>query len=277
MFKYIGDDRDVVEKVLVGNTVKYTSPVDFNDPFDSKPHLAKTDVHIFSLALEEAVDIKYQQQIKFGGRVDLLQPSFKNKSFAYNWARELNEDHINWSNNFRDSINKYGVFCLSRKRDITLQWSHYGLHHKGICFEFDLSDEDTFGQSAEVNYSKDYPEIQLMNFIKIRLHHDLNGLVYGDELKDLLDEIHYKTFLVKDIGWKYEEEVRFIRKQHGVIKFNPKYLKGVIFGAKCKQEFIDYVQKLIECHVPHVYQEKLKLHNNKYELVRDWYIPPKSS
>jgi len=52
-------------------------------------------------------------------------------------------------------IDNAGITCFSKVRDDILMWAHYADKHKGLCFEFDGSDNCIFfGEAQPVKYEE---------------------------------------------------------------------------------------------------------------------------
>ncbi len=52
---------------------------------------------------------------------------------------------------YKQTIKKFGVYCLSEKKDDILMWSHYSNGHKRLCIEYDASHEGTlFWEACKV-------------------------------------------------------------------------------------------------------------------------------
>lgn len=135
-------------------------------------------------------------------------------------------------NDIEDSIHNkimsdIGICSFSKKYDDTKMWSHYANSHKGICLVFDreeLVNSSNFLSVEEtvVEYKESLPLVTVVS-------DESNIYLEGDDLN--------KISTSKLIDWKDEEEIRYTIRFHNKnalrsIPFNPKALKGIIFGEK---------------------------------------------
>ncbi|WP_339064894.1 DUF2971 domain-containing protein [Teredinibacter turnerae] len=192
-YKYLPFDEGS-RKVITEGTIKYTCPLDFNDPFDCWPCYSQE-------ALRELGQTKKKLIAQFG------------KSNGWSPAKRIREkrkleakvrQYIGTEKHQSDMLSQIGVVCLSRDPRNILMWSHYAKFHTGFVVEFKIP---VFGYEEEaqklgenlipfpITYSKKRPVIK-----------------YGKENdEDLID----KSILTKYIDWSYEKEQRVIEHLRG--------------------------------------------------------------
>jgi hypothetical protein len=109
-------------------------------------------------------------------------------------------------------VDRAGILCLSKVRDDILMWAHYAGGHKGLCFEFDGSDDRPFFGEAQAVVYDDYRPLPL------------------DEDADKQME---RVLLTKSPHWRYEREFRIFLPDRGrtAIDFPVESLTGIIFGC----------------------------------------------
>lgn len=107
-----------------------------------------------------------------------------------------------WKKNF---AKKFGLLCFSRTWRNPVQWSHYADKHRGMCLCFEITD----GIARSVNYSAK------------RSTKEAKQLLTTGTL-DV--EMANKFLTTKFSHWRYEQELRVIKKLEG---FDPK--KGMYF------------------------------------------------
>ncbi|NQX96836.1 MAG: DUF2971 domain-containing protein [Flavobacteriales bacterium] len=182
----------------------------------------------------------------------------------YGWERQKSIDRLNSLENnsnmkdyiftvdVEDSLNYlikeyYGVCSFSKDNNNSIMWGNYADSSKGVCMVFD---EDLFDinphpnlNPIKVTYSDDVPKI--------------NVRPKGTTIEyEILPAITYKTQ-----GWSDEKEYRAVfnfsklfldfqnakrtmdsvGKAFRLIPYNPKSLKGIIFGSKCEKTEMDRV------------------------------------
>src|SRR5207244_3707608 len=108
-------------KIIKGNSLMFSKPEEFNDPFDMVTSL------IDKLCTEEELHMWIERMSK-----------------SYPERREDLKKHLNDPSNlttlFDQALNKLkndtGVSCFSKSYLKTLMWSHYSDKHKGVCLGF---------------------------------------------------------------------------------------------------------------------------------------------
>jgi hypothetical protein len=153
-------------------------------------------------------------EIEYLKKIFNLNPALTPELFE----RGYKESQIN-------KIKRASVCCFSFISNNLLMWAHYADKHHGACLIFDNSVENKFANipdsrltTVPVNY-KPFSEI---NYFENKL----------EGIRNL--------FGTKSIEWEYEREYRIvILEPEGIVKFNPKFLTGIIFGLKVSDEDID--------------------------------------
>ncbi|MFM7852436.1 MAG: DUF2971 domain-containing protein [Flammeovirgaceae bacterium] len=126
----------------------------------------------------------------------------------------------------QEVLKKSGVSCFSLRHDNLLMWAHYGDNHKGVCLEFNVEYDQTFFKDLRVvNYAEEYPKID-----------------YIAKQKSAITEI----VTTKSTHWRYEEEYRSCKKNHGAITFKAEALKSVIFGCRVDESTITQTIEVIK-------------------------------
>jgi hypothetical protein len=217
-------DIEGAKKTLENQTLKFTNPEDFNDPFDCNRAILKftrtkndIDDYIQALKLEK-------RNSKRSDRRKLLN-AFKNDPKEF--KRAMN--HV-----ISKKIASSAVCCFSKQYDNTLMWSHYADKHRGVCFECNSSLDRTeilenggVGLIGNVDYSSDD---------KFRINYNTDKRLAIINL-----------YLRKSIDWKYEEEVRIVLlNEGGIQKFKKQFLTGVIFGCKIDKNEKKELLKIID-------------------------------
>lgn len=219
IFKYYSYNENL-KKTLNNNTLWFSDPKKFNDPFDCR-YSIDADPTDFEVLMFYYNEIKKKQPITVESFI---------KTFNYPDRKDfldfLEEHHFN------NSISKYGICCFTEKYNNKLMWSHYAEKYCGICLVFDTRKNSsiyTF-KSDRVKYRKSF----------VKKFYD--GTKYFD-ITDIL--------FSKNMEWNYEEEVREIiwfgdsDTTDRAIQFDPKHLVGIIFGAKMESKQKEEIKILI--------------------------------
>lgn len=207
---------DVLKIILKEQTLKFSCPTEFNDPFDC-------DVDLVAFNFKGNVNTKVVQEI------EILKRIFKNNNqFVSN---ENNKSF--WENVYRgaqiEKINSSRICCFSLQNDIVLMWSHYAEKHYGVCLEFDNSLKQRFKNLTDEDISEGHVAYEAYNKI---------NYVAEDRLYAI-----FKLFLNKSESWSHEKEYRMIliNNKPEIQKFIPKFLNAIYFGIKVPNEQIKYL------------------------------------
>ena len=132
-------------RLLSEAEVYYADPSSFNDPLDSRPTI-QIDVeskHLEKLLLQMLpVDKKnkYQRLIDSHRYMSREHGSYNDGSSGENCYKRLLASDV------KDILYKEfcdrGVLSLSEKWDCPLMWSHYADEHRGLCIEYDMTENE---------------------------------------------------------------------------------------------------------------------------------------
>ena len=177
IYKYINKEDGM--KVLENNTLKFSTPFDFNDPFDCSlkllsfnnipENLIKEHIDKGILVLEDGDEkLSYKELAQ---KAD----SIYNEEIMKEILKNLKEDL--W------------ISCFSKKNDEILMWSHYAKGHTGFCIGFNI------GGLSET-----------MEFIlsKVKYKDQFNKIDFFNDQKKALEN----WISIKSTKWSYESEVR---------------------------------------------------------------------
>lgn len=226
LYKYkdvTGDGITHVEDMLSNNQIWFSSPTDFNDPFECG---CKYDINN---SREEVILRKSMFLVKKGASIsdaiaqaeeDIPQQSNNVKE----WQRQQIETHTLRAANT-------AMLCLTPICDNQVMWSHYAKKHEGICIQFrPLEDKldshlDFLAKAQQVDYSIRCPTVNFMS--------------------DHREELFRKLLLTKSMPYHYEKEWRLVLYNDGPgLKPIPEGIIGaIILGIKTEQEIEDRVIK----------------------------------
>ena len=162
-FKYAAPDTVVA--ILKNQTVRYSSPLSFNDPFDFQSGLHfdfdldslhwKVLDRLFELAVAPTEPIVDKDDL-WGKLVLLVRQYYPTHGFPpEGWEQKSAEFFAQFTNEIRATQKSYQehwwktllpgirVFCVTENRDDLLMWAHYAKDHTGAVLEFlSLPEED---------------------------------------------------------------------------------------------------------------------------------------
>lgn len=233
LFKYRPINEYTLDFLRTGS-VFFSSPADFNDPYDTR--FVDRDL----LAQKQRLELERRAQ---GTDAALLGVAMMNVFEREHCTSEV----------------KKLVYCVSEIVDSILMWSHYGDSHRGICIVIEAEEKGepwwipfagssmSFAGMARVRAAEDgrieiidhepspSPEIALLPAQRVLYSDEMPGLFMFDPLPD--GPMRGVTFeFVKHTSWAYERERRVVVRESFLAE-NPAHLApdtiiGVVFGTK---------------------------------------------
>ena len=209
LYKYF-PPKDYALDVIAKGTIKFSDPFrEFNDTFDSKPHLKAGSFDEFVRFSKKNLGIKRSK-----GEYRKIFDRKHNEIFKGTWSK--NPTH------------SYGVLCLTRNPNSLLMWAHYAQNHEGflVAFKFDrwhyLDGDPIF--PMPINYANNRPSIFFWESNEIG-----------------------KWNLTKGCDWAYEQEERIIIKNAGIHSYDrASTLIGVVAGSSIRSEYFERLKQAVQ-------------------------------
>lgn len=227
---------------LAGRSLKFSSRVDFNDPFDSQPIYQVDPSHAGRKFVSDLVK-----------RDGSLSPATRVKETQRLHRSLSNPKPVASAENNRMILDSIGILCLTEEWDEPLFWGHYAQKHQGLCIGY-RTDRDVFRSAHQVVYDTVRPIIR--------------------RPQDTKDEMYRKTFLTKSDAWKSEKEWRVLKLSHSeadrqrtlvahgymddkdailladqrgpaIYNFDPTAIESVTMGMNVNQRDKDYIHKCV--------------------------------
>lgn len=180
-YKYLGNVS--AECFFKDQTIRFSQPKVFNDPFELQP-----EFHVFD---EEFIEGE-ERLCKF---VIHGHHSSYGKYLLTNHTAETQSRKLDGKNIFSQLNEKIGILCLTQAETIMpanfLMWAHYAESHQGIVIEF-KPDSEFIKNSSPVHYVPRRPIIDAK-------------LLYENEYV-AIEDLYFKS----DI-WSYENEIRITK------------------------------------------------------------------
>lgn len=264
-FKYASPETTL--KILENRTIRYSSPLKFNDPFDVQAGLhfdfdlntlhgkILDKLHEFATATEEpqvdkdepwgkiALKIRENYPIHGFPRSNLEKITAPSFAWLVNEIRTTQQQiQEQWQKTLLPSMR---VFCVSEERDNLLMWAHYAKDHTGVVFEFlSLPAEDNPLSIAEQVIYEDQPapfytEAEWIDNILLN--------------RELDRDIVYRRYArIKSTHWKYEREWRvwypLLPTPNGLLHedmpIRQSELAAIYIGCKAEEPFVKDVVNL---------------------------------
>lgn len=249
------------KSVLLKNQLYFSSPLDFNDPFDCR--ISKT----FSLLDSDEKIKTYVNRITIRNFSRLSDGHLNIEKVMLDLDNrlkyDLQKEQANWDKmHFERQDKYYGVLSLSCIWNNILMWSHYSDKHKGYCVGF--HEEKIRSQAnlksfkaGKVLYDEVFPEIDPLD---------------EDGIKNGYLETHTKA-----IEWKYEEEYRIFKlfyesetpptKEERLYQVDDETFAELILGMNFPEDEIQTMKKIASQKGIPLYRAK-KGHN-RFCLLRE--------
>ena len=201
------------------NELNFRSASQFNDPFDCQFQVefggSKHDRTKFSETILKEQDPHLNRK-ELRSRARKEAKDLRDSDFVSNVRDEM-----------RQTIETWGICCLSRVRNDILMWSHYANNHQGFCLEF--------SNDLHVIYLNRTEKRRVPHSITYSPHYPVADLVSSTGLLEAI--------LTKAKQWDYEKEWRItIPGRKGPHRFPPQCLTGVIFGCRMSDMHKDLIR-----------------------------------
>ena len=255
-FKYY--TADALKLALVSATRKWSSPFEFNDPFDNRLDIQWTGssidiensmaARIIRLVEEENTNLDLlSPEILFLVYTIRAMPSADRSAFLeilkepeeiYTQAG-LSDLHVKINEALELLLSDTSIFCLTEDHDNLLMWAHYADNHKGGVIKF-LPVEQVDSPlllAKKVVYSASSPAMEFTNLL--------------DNTAEFRRAIIDTITLTKSIDWQYEKEWRVVTalrnhvKKYEILPFAEEEVGGLYLGCripeKNKSELIEII------------------------------------
>jgi hypothetical protein len=236
------------EDLLSSNRLWYSSPNDFNDPFDCRC------VYDVNNTRESIVNrlVSYLMQRNGMSELDARNEAEREVSTGPQGVKVWQEDRIKLLS--LQAANT-GILCLTSSHQDFLMWTHYAGRHTGICIQFRISDQSDEGQlgfiakAMRVEYSERCPIINLV--------------------AEESTEVVRKAFLTKAECFRHEQEWRQVRYgERSGMKDVPRGIVGaVILGCQIERKDRDRVVELCAAYESDIEIVAATLNPERYALA----------
>lgn len=258
LYKYrYFDQNDYHIMSLVKPYLRFTSALNFNDPFD-------TSLQYNYLDQPPGIQLKWAIEFTKNEFQQLGKSEVIKKAKAQLFKINNDSNHIEWAkkNYVKKNYDKFGICCLTPFQKNLLMWAHYSDNHKGFCIGYDtnkivelqklITKKNELLQLVKIRYSNSIPNI---NFYK--------SMSSGSWENDL-----YKMVYTKSKHWSYENEYRLTYWDHPNTSLNINYdiIKEVILGCKISKDNKNKVISIIKRSSTKIHLLQAHKHNTKFDL-----------
>jgi len=272
---------------LEKKTVRYSSPLTFNDPFDVQAGLhfdfkledllEKCVDHIGRFASAPSVQPVDKDhpigQLALMARDRFPTHGFDKKRWLEMMGHNFNEDLIpvikqtqqDFQNYWKDILPTVRVFCVSEERDNLLMWAHYAKDHTGVVFEF-LSlpgSDNPLSVAQKVQYVDSPPPF----FSEQEWLDDFITTKPFDN-----KELHRRYVLHKSIDWHYEKEWRVWypyskgEGHHDYLEISENEFPAIFIGCRAEEKFTNDIIAMTREGFPNTKIFKARRRSDSYTL-----------
>jgi len=217
----------------------FSNPSEFNDPYDTWLPIIPND--LTEKVLLKLMNSKERpQQARNLRRIARAFPGDLQEYVAWineNFTKNANQGEYFYVMN-ELFLNDYFVYCLSKKYNDILMWSHYAFNHTGICVGISTNSDG----DVELNSSNNSFNKEILHPEKIKYSSNLEK--QSQQKIDQFNIVSLKRMLLyKAKFWSYEEEYRLIVQQKSndnnqILRLKGGSISKIFFGLKTPEEII---------------------------------------
>ena len=281
LYKYVPPERiDILQNRLI----RFTQPKVLNDPFEGRPNFHAT-TEGFASVFADTIRQKPRmwEDCRRKTQTDLDRYTFAdtvegNPDYAAQLYRslgsqrplfDLQENLYDLPERLYELYNRVGILSLSETPDNRLMWAHYAEEHTGFVLMLDSSHDFFKGDNLSPKIAKGFAKPERVEYRSERPQTPIE-----DPPREIL--------LIKDSGWKYEKEWRYLKHINDAAKLcgdpdtlpvalfrlPPKCIRGIILGYNSSKKLKDKIVAL-RCDDPefgHLRIQQAGASTTRYQL-----------
>lgn len=257
-YKYRDFDPDNNNlKIITEGTLMFSSPLSFNDPFDSTPAFNLDSIHEIYKRRPDMIK-NVGDRLKLSPAKRLMHKG----RFIRNALKGVESGEFGQA--FMSTV---GALCLSRNPCNPLMWAHYAENHHGFLVEFRIA--------------MDAPEQEIVSIMPHPVNYTTERpfIDWGSQPTDLEG-----YFFTKSSDWAYEEEERVLttRGGPGLRRYSRKhFLHSVTAGVRISDDnfkiLLDAVNKAAADTGKHIPLYRARLSPTSYKVFIPDHPDPRVS
>ena len=221
---------------LVNQTMWYSNPSTFNDPFDCALTI---DRRKFEESFQHAVSVGIERGTIRPDLPDAMRIPTEDERQLFLKIRQL----------LRQAAGKLGLCCFSEDPRSILMWAHYANDHKGFCVEYSSAEGTMLSKEvSSVIYSAKIPSLSISD-----LSRDKSAQTV---------ELLWRT---KSTCWRYEKEWRALAPDGGRIYPARAPIMAIIFGERMPEQDRELIRQALRSQ-PQVKFKEAYVHENKFAM-----------
>lgn len=279
LYKYV--PFKTAQLIIANETLRFSSPLAFNDPFDSQWNFLwqlatpKFNQAIIKRILRKGIS---PERFRDDARRDwVLEHRRAHKSLSAQQKRkhvermkeELSQGII-FPDQVADMIRRLRVLCLANTPESIQMWSYYASGHEGVVLAFDTEALERAWEVPveKVRYAKTLPKI-----VAPKTFYDF--IIYGEGLPQIDSQLGSDALtLTKAHKWGHENEWRyvFIAKRGDTTRqvdmtFPVNVLAGFVRGCKCDLDDFKNLATEVRAKYPRAKPWAVARHPVRFDLV----------
>lgn len=279
LYKYV--PFETARLIIANETLRFSSPLEFNDPFDSQWNfLWQLSTPEFNQTMIERIlheDINPARFRDGNYRDWVLGNRRKHETLSAEQRREHVErmkEELSQGFTFPDQVSgmirHLRVLCLASTAESIQMWSYYASGHEGVVLAFDSSALESAWELPvkEVQYEEALPKIVVPETF-------FEFITYGEELPPIDSQLGSDALtLTKAHKWGHENEWRYVsvadrgdKTRHLDLSFPVSALAGVVGGCKCNQSEFKSLAAEAVAKNPQTKLWGLIRHPSRFDLV----------
>lgn len=297
-YKYMTAETALL--ILQNRTLKYSSPVLFNDPFDVQTTVS------YGFTLAEYDNAFREELIRFVQsdkepvclnpksffddlillrRMNKIRPILSIEQLGKNLQPSVNTWTVQMENMLKDlnvqfqrAVKASRVFCVAEEPDNLLMWAHYSKDHSGVVLEFECLEEWDFPLWAarKVMYVDTPPVLAKLDEILKSQTGEGSPKDYTHFFPDM--------YLSKSRHWEYEKEWRVFIPPDDImnpivptdkdgkeilvdfLRLHPQELSAIYFGCKIDPNDRKKMEEYLVGELGHVKRYNAIRNEREYKL-----------
>lgn len=267
-YKYVAPETALA--ILQNQSIRFSSPLLFNDPFDHQTclHLdfdigqfprrllAKIEYLVKNPHIQVRRDVGPIYEVLEIMRGKFSRHGFPRDAFVKDvlpilaeGADTIETTRLSFEAHWQESLKANRALCVTEENDNLLMWAHYAKDHTGAVLElWSLPEEDNaLSVSEPVQYSRTPPafftEDEFLDFFCGLQKLDMTALTR-------------RSVYTKSDHWSYEREWRVyypLSEKPGLFEFNTlraSEFKAIYFGCRAEPSFMRGACDLLAEHYP---------------------------
>lgn len=283
-FKYTSFEtaKLVVEK----RSFRWSSPTNFNDPFDHQSGFAvEIEPEHFARLLTESIervvfsDRPIQSDHSSLAALAVQMRSIRERLPRQRFQKDTHEASLESARNvvglmdeFSSAIHRHlsrsRVFCVSEMGDNVVMWSHYAEEHRGVVFKLRCVEEldNALLMARPVNYTSSF--VPFLSAEQYAMH------LTGEAPVDIA-ELCWSIAFTKHADWSYEKEWRVhlplldqpIGDGYSIFEEDDRVFEAIYLGCRMPDQHVDEMCDLVHGNLPETKLFRVKKDPRSFALT----------